>query len=177
MTIFVRSAADAARIAPQIRAAVRQANPLQPAYNVMTLERIVFAPLARPRLVAAMVGVFGAFALIIAIVGVYGTMWCAVNARRPEIAVRLALGGSPTRVRAMLIGQGLKGVALGIAVGLPVAQGLTYALASQLVAVRHGDWSTATLVSLTVLGLGFLGCARPAIAATSASPIAALKRE
>lgn len=177
MTLFIRSETGTSGIGPQVRAVVKELDPLQPVYNVMTLERIVFAPLARPRLVAAMVGVFSAFALAIAIVGVYGAMWCAVNGRRHEIGVRLALGGSPSQVRVLLIRQGLRGVALGIAVGLPVAQGLTYALASQLVAVRRGDWSTAVVVSMVVFDLAFLGCARPAVMASSASPIAALKRE
>jgi putative ABC transport system permease protein len=143
----------------------------------MPLEKLVFAPLARGRLVAAMVAVFGLFAVAIAIVGVYGAMACAANGRLHEVGVRLALGATPWQIRYALIGQGLQAVALGIVVGIPIALAATSALASQLVAVRQSGWMNGFVVSLVVFLCAVIACIPPAFWVTRVAPMRALKRE
>jgi len=178
MTVLLKgSGDDAAALAAPLTRLMRQVNPNQPLYNVLTLDRIVSTQLARRRLIMTMMAVFAGLALLLAASGVYGVLSYAVAQRAHEIGVRMAIGGSRGDVFSLVLGRGMRLVGFGVVAGLPIAYALTRVLAAQLVGVTRMDAPTylATVALVGVLGL--LGCAVPAWRATRVDPIVTLRSE
>jgi len=177
MTVLMLATHDRSGVVRRLREAVKELDPLQPVYNVVTLEQLLSAPLARQRLLVAMVGLFGTFAVLIATIGVYGVTSRFVNERTYEIAVRLAIGASPSAVRRMVIVDSMRAVSVGIATGVALGHPLMHGMASQLIAVRDVDWATDVWAGVAVLGLALISCVGPAFRATRVSPLIAIRRE
>jgi ABC-type antimicrobial peptide transport system permease subunit len=167
--------------APDVLAAVRSAwQDVDPAVRVKGasfLDARLFAPLARPRFAAVIVGLVALVTLLLGAVGVYGVMSASVRARSRELGVRMACGAAPHTVRAMIIRQGgiltLSGCLLG---GLAVLPGSAL-LESLLFGVAPTDpWSLAAGVAL-VLTMGFAACWLPARRAARLDPVRVLRAE
>jgi putative ABC transport system permease protein len=109
---------------PICRDAIRSVDPKVPVFNVQTFEQRLNDSLARPRFYTTVVLSLGAFALLLAIIGIYGVASFSVSQRTHEIGVRLAVGATPERLRAMLLRESLLPVAAGMALGLAAAPGL-----------------------------------------------------
>src|ERR1019366_8613966 len=109
------------------------------AFDFKTLDEIVSASLARSRLLAQLSAFFGALALVLAIVGLYGTMAYTVERRRNEIGIRIALGAARSRVLAMVLGEAGWMVLGGIAVGTAIATGATRWVSSLLYGLQPTD--------------------------------------
>ena len=125
----------------------------------------------------ALVSAFAATALILAIAGTYGVMAYTVTQRRREIGVRVALGANPGQVFRIILGQGLFTTAIGVAVGVVGALGLTRTLETLLFDVKPTDAPTFAAVVALLVGVAALACYMPARRATRADPVDALRQE
>jgi predicted permease len=167
----------AATIAAAIRAAVREADPIQPVARIRTYDEILASALASRRFNTLLVGLFSLTALLLAGVGTYGVMAYGVASRTRELGVRAALGASPGDLRRMVLGQGAWLSAVAVMVGLSVAWLATRSMASLLFEVRPGDpWTfgaVAALLSVVALFATWL----PARGATRVDPIKALREQ
>jgi predicted permease len=161
---------------PEVTASMRTLNPAI-ALEFTTLDDQVAASLARPRLLATLSGFFGALALLLAVIGLYGTMSYAVARRRNEIGVRIALGAARRRILGMVARDAAIVVALGIGAGVLLALVATRIVESFLYGVTATDPGTLAL-SAAVLAVVAIGAAlAPAWRAATVDPVVALREE
>ena len=109
---------------PPIRAGIQAVDPDQPIYEIKTLDRVISESVVGLSYVAVIMGILGLIAMVLAAMGVYGIMAYAVVERTHEIGVRLALGAQPREIMRLILSRGTFLLALGIAIGLPVAYAL-----------------------------------------------------
>ncbi len=176
LTFLVRTARPD-EAAAAARRELAQLDPDQPLYDVKTLQRAFFEALASTRIITGLFGVFAAVALGLAALGLYGLISYTVSQRTREIGVRVALGARRQDILRMVLGQGLRLVALGLGFGLLVGLGLSRAMASILMGVSATDPLTFTVVPL-VLGLvALVATAIPARRAARCDPAVVLRSE
>jgi putative ABC transport system permease protein len=138
----------------------------------------VYSASLRPRKFnVILIGFFGIVALLLATAGVFGVMACAVNRRTREIGVRVALGASTGHVLRMVLGEGLRTIGIGVAVGIIGSLALTRTVESLLFGVTANDPLTFGGVTLFLVGVGLLACYIPARRATKVDPMVALRYE
>ena len=130
-----------------------------------------------PRMGGILLGVFGALAILLATIGLYGVVSYAAAQRTREVGIRVALGARPGDVVRLVIGQGMVMVGVGAAIGLALALAATRPLGAFLYAV--GPWDPATFLGITLLlvGVAFLAMLVPAVRAVRLDPLVALRRE
>jgi ABC-type antimicrobial peptide transport system permease subunit len=162
-------------LAQPLRQRVRELDPNLAVTGVMTVDELVTDSLATPRYLSVLVGTFGAAALALSIVGIYGVMTHFVQRHRRDIGIRLALGGDPARVRRLVIGQGLAVVAIGVAAGVGAAFFTGKIVGSVLFDVSPTDPLTLTMVPCVLVAAAALACALPARRASTISPAEILK--
>jgi putative ABC transport system permease protein len=121
--------------------------------------------------------VFTAIALALASVGLYAVIAHSVSQRIQEIGLRRAMGGRDRDILRLVLAQGMRPLALGMAIGLPAAFGITYILRAALVGVSPGDPLTFLAVVVVLVLAGVLGCAIPARRAIRVDPVVALRCE
>jgi ABC-type antimicrobial peptide transport system permease subunit len=142
-----------------------------------TLEEQVSASLTRPRLLAVLSGFFGAVALLLAMLGLYGTLAYRVTSRRNEIGVRLALGAARTRVVAMVLSEVGRLVIFGVAIGIALTIAATRLLKSFLFGVTATDPTTVVLSAATLAFVAVLAGAIAAWHAARIDPMETLREE
>ncbi|MEP7339761.1 MAG: ABC transporter permease, partial [Acidobacteriota bacterium] len=162
---------------PAVRAQIAALDDKLPLYEIKSHEQAIADSMAGIRLVAALMVMFGALALALAAVGVYGVMAYAVSQRTHEIGVRMALGARPQDVLRLVVRQALKLAALGLAIGLPVALALGRVMASALFGVIALDPLTFVGFTMLLLLVALLACWIPARRATKVDPLIALRHE
>jgi ABC-type antimicrobial peptide transport system permease subunit len=126
---------------------------------------------------ALVLTIFGGSALLLASIGIYGLMAYSVVQRTQEIGVRLALGAESSRIRNMVVMQGLRPALAGIACGLAAAVGLTRLIASFLFGVKAWDPLVFFLVPLMLVGVALVALWLPALRASRVEPVRALRYE
>jgi predicted permease len=178
MTVFARvRAGEPAAATPLLRTTVRELNDDLPIYFVQALPKMVEEAKFFKKLFGWIFGLFGAVALVLAGVGLYGVMAYSVAQRTQEIGVRVALGAGPGDVLRLILREG--GARLGL--GLAVGSGLGYfggrALASFLYGVEAGDPATFTGTVLVLGSIGLLATVVPALRALRVNPVVALRNE
>ena len=119
--------------------------------------------------------VFGALALFLAAVGLYGVMAFSVNQRRREMGVRMALGAENTSILQMILGRGAKQVAIGVSAGLVLGALMAGPLQYVLFGVETRDLKVYVAIAATLGIAGFLACIAPALSATRADPLDAMR--
>jgi putative ABC transport system permease protein len=150
----------------------------QPVTSVMTLARLLQDDeLATPRFNMILLSVFASLGLVLAVIGVYGVMSAAVAQETQEIGVRMALGAGRRQVLEAVMGEGLRLVALGAAVGLIGGWALGRVLAGLLYRVSAVDPLSLVLVTAVLGGVAALACWLPARRAASVDPLTALRWE
>jgi putative ABC transport system permease protein len=177
LSFVIRTSSEPGRLFSAARAAVAEAEPNQPIYNVMTMEQRLANTTTSRRLNTALLGSFAAVALLLAAVGIYGVMAYSVTQRRREIGVRMALGAQKRDVLGLIIHGGLRLTLLGVAIGLIGAFALTRYLSSLLYSVKATDPATFLGVAVGLTGVALLACYIPARRATKVDPMAALRGE
>ncbi len=174
--VMVRTAADPATLAGALRHVVRELDSEMPV-QLETMSDVRYRSMAQPRFNAALLGIFAALALVLALVGVYGVLAYTVTQRTQEIGVRMALGAQPGDVVRMVVREGLARTAAGIALGALVAAGVTRWLREMLFGVTPTDPATfigiAALLAATALAASWL----PARRAARVDPMVALRYE
>jgi putative ABC transport system permease protein len=177
MTLLVRTTNDPQSIVPALRQAVWSIDPNQPISGVSTLEEIVSTSIAQPRLNMLLMMLFGALALVLSAVGIYGLLSYAVTQRTHEMGIRMALGANVTDVLTLVLKQGMLLAVIGEAIGLVGAFALTRLMSGLLFGVTPTDTGifAAVVVVLTLVAL--LACYLPARRATKVDPLVALRYE
>jgi putative ABC transport system permease protein len=176
VTVTVLTGADTQMITSSAREILHQLNPeIAPRFE--TFSQIYSASLGSRRFNVILVGLFGITALLLAAVGVFGVVAYSVSRRTREIGVRVALGARSRDVLAMILGQGLRTILIGIAIGLAGSLALTRTLQSMLFGVTAADPLTFAAVILILVMTALLACYLPARRATKIDPMVALRYE
>lgn len=160
-----------------VRGAVTSLQPSLALTNVRTLADVVSAARSRDRFSTLLLALFGALALVLASVGVYGVLAYAVAQRTNEVGIRMALGADRRVVRGMVLGDGMKLVVVGLAVGLVGALALAGFLSSQLFGVSPRDPVVIGAVVLVLFAVGLLASLVPAWRATRVDPVVAMRAQ
>jgi ABC-type antimicrobial peptide transport system permease subunit len=162
---------------PQVARALAAADPNLAVIAIRPLGEQVRRTFNQQRAVASLAGLFGAVALVLAAVGLYGVTAYSVARRTAEIGVRVALGADRRRVVGLILRDAFRRVGLGLLIGLPMAVGAGYVLSAQLYGVRFWD-PAARAIAAAALGVaGFIACAVPALRAAALAPMRALRME
>lgn len=177
MNIVVRADLPFDSVAPQIRRVVQSMDSTLPIVRLRTMDEVFGASVSRPRLLAQLLGTFAGLALLLAAVGTYGILAYTVTERRKEIGIHMALGATRGNVLNRILGQGLRLTAVGLAVGLMAAFGLTRLLQAQLFNVQPTDPATMALVSIFIALVALIACYIPAARATRVDPMIVLRDE
>jgi len=159
------------------RKAIWSVNNNLPIYQVRTLDDIYRESMARTSFTLVLLAIAGAMALILGVVGIYGVIAYAVSQRTREIGIRIALGAPPAGLQAMFVRQGMVLAAIGAAVGLAAAFGLTRLMTSLLFGVGALDPSTYAVVALVLITAAAVASYVPARRATAVHPTEALRAE
>jgi predicted permease len=176
-TFYIKVRGAPEQTIPSIRGIVRQADPRLPILWFRTLDDQVNRSLATERLLAALSGSFGALALLLSFIGLYGVMSFVVTRRTREIGIRLALGATGVSAIRLILRDAVAMIAAGVAIALPCVAALGKLVQSQLFGVTATDPATVAAAAL-VLAAGALAAAIiPAWRASNVSPTDALRLE
>jgi putative ABC transport system permease protein len=159
-----------------MRQAVRSLDPQLPV-NFKTLYQVFSSSLDQHRFSLVIFGVFGAVALLLAALGIYGVTTYAVAQRTQEIGIRMALGARMSDVLKLVLSQGMSLALIGAALGVAGAFATTRVMSSLLFGVAPTDLATFTSVVVVLVGVAFVACYIPARRATKVDPLVALRYE
>ena len=176
ITVTMLSDADTQMVTSEARRILHDLNPDIPT-RFRTFPQIYSASLGSRRFNVILIGFFGIAALLLATAGVFGVMAYSVSRRTREIGVRVALGASSREVLGMILGQGMRTILIGVAIGLVGALALTRSVQSLLFGVTPTDPLTFAAVILLLMGAALLACYIPARRATKVDPMVALRYE
>jgi hypothetical protein len=175
--LVARTASDPAASVNSIVREIHAMDPAIPVYDIGTMEGRMYDSLARQRFATLLLGTFAAFALIVAVVGVYGVMSYLVTQGTHDIGLRMALGAQSADIVGLVVRQGMQLAGIGIVLGVIGAAALTRVMASLLFGVNARDAVTFTSASLTLDVVSLWACFFPARRAFRIDPIAALREE
>jgi putative ABC transport system permease protein len=173
----VHAAGNPTALTPSLRSMLKEIDPNLPLYDVQTMDEIVSRSVAPRRFNMLLLTIFAGVALLLALVGVYGVLAYSVGQRTAEIGLRVALGATPRSVLALIVGQGMRPIMVGIAIGMAGAVGLSHFVSSLLFNVKPVDPLTYGAVALLVAVAALLSCYVPALRALRVDPVAALRQE
>jgi putative ABC transport system permease protein len=171
----VMNSAAGMNVVPTLRRALRDIDPTVPLSDVTTVSSLVSGTLAAQRLSARLLGAFGAIALILAVIGIYGVLSYAVTQRGRELALRLALGARRGDVLRMVLGDGMKLAVAGAALGIAAALGLARLIRGMLYGVEPNDPATIAGVTILVLAAAAAAVLIPAVRASRFEPMQVLR--
>lgn len=177
MSLAMRTNVDPASLTTGVQRAVMALDPDQPVYAVRPFNELLADSMMRRRLVMILLAVFAGVALTLAALGIYGVISYWVNQRSHEIGIRMALGATRGDVLKMVIGHSLAIVVIGVVIGLVGSLAITRLIATLLFNVVATDPFTFGLVSTSLLGIGVLASAVPALRAIQVDPVHTLRQE
>jgi putative ABC transport system permease protein len=173
----IRASGDPAALTASIRGEIRSSDPALAIFAIRTMEEVRTMGFWQYRLFGYMFGIFGAAALFLAAVGVYGVLSFSVSQRTQEMGVRIALGAKGSDVRGLVVRQGLTLAATGVVLGLLGAFGVTRVIQSLLYNVTATDPVSFGGVSIFLGLIAAVASYLPARRATAVDPIVALRNE
>jgi ABC-type antimicrobial peptide transport system permease subunit len=175
--VVVRGRKSAAAIVPTLRAAVQSIDPNLPISEVSSMREHVDDSFAQRRVTASIVAAFGITALILAAMGVYGVLAYAVGQRSHEIGVRMALGGRAVDVLRLFLGEGMRVVGIGLALGVAGALVLTRFIDSFLFGIGSTDFVSFAAAAAVLAGTAVVAILAPAQRATKVAPMVSFRAE
>jgi putative ABC transport system permease protein len=173
--VVVRSSLSVASVATAIRLAVHSIDKDLPVTNIESFPNALGQSISSERFRTFLLASFGALALLLAAVGIFGVISYSVSQRRQEIGIRMALGAERRDVLHLILGQGAKLALLGLGIGVVFALLLTRFMASLLYSVSATDPLTFAAVAIVLLGVALTACYIPARRAMCVDPIVALR--
>jgi putative ABC transport system permease protein len=173
----IESGGEPLALTAGVRQAVHDVDKAQPVSDIRAMESVVSDAIAQPRFNLILLGVFGGIALLLSASGIYGVMAYTVSQRTHEIGIRMALGAQAGNVLRMVMTQGLRLTAIGIALGLMASWLLTRYLSSLLFGISATDALTFTIVAVFLAGVALVACFVPARRASLTDPMEALRYE
>jgi ABC-type antimicrobial peptide transport system permease subunit len=171
------SRAGSTALSQEIRQAVTAVNASLPLADVKTLQSMYEQSLARTSFTLMLLAIAGTMALILGVVGIYGTISFSVAQRTREVGIRLALGSPPREITAMFVRLGLAEAGAGLVCGLAAAFALTRLMKSVLFGVSPADPTTYLAASMALAAAAALASYLPAHQATRINPVEALRAE
>jgi predicted permease len=177
VTLIARTSVDPLSLIEGIRQQMIAVERAAPVYRVQTMSSHLAEVMAADRLTAALVGICGAMALLLAAIGVYGVIAYSVVRRTREIGVRVALGARPPHIIRLVLTEGLSVTAIGIVLGLGATFLAARGLASMLYGVSSSDAATYATVPALLAMIAVLAALGPARRALSVEPVAVLRQE
>ncbi|HMC57133.1 MAG TPA: ABC transporter permease [Gemmatimonadaceae bacterium] len=175
--MVIRTAGDPMSVASAVRSAIWRVDADQPVWRVRPLTQSITTQLGGRSFVMRLLASFAVLALVLAIVGVYGVMSYAVARRTQEMGIRMALGARATQVVGMVLKQGMRTIAVALALGLVLAVLATRLLTSQLYGVAALDPLTFVMAPVLLATIALVACYLPARRASRVDPVAALKSD
>ena len=173
----MRTNRDPNALVPAIRAAVREVDRQLPVAEVQPMTAFVNRAMASTRFALALIATFAAIAVMLAAVGLYGVLSTVVRQRTAEIGVRMAFGANTSSIFQLVIGQGLRLSAVGIALGVAGALALTRGMKTMLVGVRPTDPLTFIAIAMLFMVVAAVSSWIPARRAAGLDPNVALREE
>jgi predicted permease len=177
LTLVARTSFAPRSALSPIVAAIHTVVPDQPVLLIREMDEVVGASIAQQRLTMQLLAVFAALALLLAAVGIYGVLSYAVRQRVQEIGIRMALGAARLDVVRMIVVEGLKPTAVGLAVGICTAALLGRLLSTLVFGITPHDTLTFVAVSIVVVTVGIVASLLPAYRATRVDPLRTLRAE
>ncbi|HEY4837184.1 MAG TPA: FtsX-like permease family protein, partial [Candidatus Acidoferrales bacterium] len=175
--VVVKTASDRTQLLQSVLEQIWAVDKQQPVGAGFALSDLVDDQLASRRTQADVLGAFAGLALLLAGLGIYAVISFAVTQRTQEIGIRMALGAQPANVVRMVLGEGVRMMLIGIAVGLVSALALARTVAHLLYGIAPSDPFTFVLVPTILAAVGLLACWIPARRATRVDPLIALRYE
>lgn len=175
MSVVARSDSDSQALTGALRAAVGKLDSDMPLTNLLSMDDVLSASVAQPRLISGLTAAFSVLTLAIAAIGIYGVMAFSVAQRKQEIAIRMAMGATPGGIAKLMARQGLQLVIVGIVLGLAGALAFTRVLQSILFQLSAHDPLTFAGVTLILVAVAVVACYVPARRAMRVDPIIALR--
>ena len=176
-TVIVRSVSGTPLTAAAIVSQIHSLDPALPVFDVRSFETVLRDRADKQRGVSALFAAFGALALVLASLGLYGVMSYAVTQRTHEIGVRLALGATPRQLMSLIAGDGFRLAMIGVAVGGLLAIPLAAALGALIFGVHIADLATFTATCALLVAVAMIAAVLPARRAARLDPVAALRTE
>ena len=176
-SILVRTSGDPLRLSQAVREAVKTVDASVPTGGIRSLDQVLSHSLALRSFLMALLTIFGALALVLASVGIYGVMAHAVTQRTREIGVRMALGARPGDVLRLILTEGLRLVLVGVALGLAAAFFLARLLEGMIYGVSLRDPVVLVAVNALMIAVATVACYVPARRAMRVDPIESLRYE
>jgi len=173
----VRTHGNPLRLAPAIEEQLRQASSGFPVAHIRTMDEVMGSSTARESFNMLLLTIFGAVALVLAAIGIYGLMAYSVEQRTQEMGIRMALGADRTSIRRLVVGQGMRLALAGVVVGVGAAFGMTRLLAGFLFGVKPWDPVAFVAVPLILAAVALLAVWLPAARASRLDPTEALRAE
>jgi predicted permease len=175
--VVVRSDLGVGSVAAAIRRQVHEVDKDLPVTEVVSMSDLIDFSVAQPRFRTWLLGSFGLMALVLATAGIFGVISYSVSRRTQEIGIRISLGASPVDVLAMVLGESLRLVTAGLAVGILAALGLGRFLSKLLFGVHASDPVTFFGVAILLFTVATIAAYIPARRATRVDPVTALRCE
>jgi putative ABC transport system permease protein len=177
MTVLVRASNNPTALISAVRAELRQMDREQPMANIATMEQLVSDSYSRSRFTMMVLAVFATVALLLAAVGIYGTIAYTVAQRTNEIGIRVAMGAQRRDVLRLVLGQGSRLIFVGVALGITTGLIMTRLMRGLLFGITATDPTTFAGVALLLSAVALLACYVPARRAMHVDPLVALRYE
>jgi predicted permease len=177
VTVVVRTDGQDGPVMAGLRTIVSELDPDQPITELTTLSRVMSDSLARPRFFTLLLGAFGALAMVLSALGIYGVVAYLTRGRTREVGLRIALGATGREVVGLVMRQGMLPALAGLGVGLAAALGLSRLMESLLYGVTAADPVTYLSVAVGLFAVAALACLVPARRASRVDPVTALRSE
>jgi putative ABC transport system permease protein len=177
MVLVARTAGPPMALAPTVERVIHQIDPVQPVADVRPMEAVMDQALAEARFQTVVLAVFALVAFILSAVGIYGLISYDVTERTRELGIRMALGAEAPHILRLVVGQGARLAAYGIALGLAASFGLTRLMAGMLFGVRPADGYTFAAIALLLGAVALIASYLPSRRAMALDAVTALRHE